>query len=225
MDFQKCKITHNKIYVSTLCHNSDKAFDKNSYAYKLAALSGGIAVTGLEMEKAEVQTETIEKIETFANNANAKTSVNVKKNNTKTLGEGNDRTYKIIFSTGLTTIKLDQKLKNGSLADKDSDGLKDWDEVNVKLIGNNLTKISYSDLPSLSDCVGKINLSYVTEGMAEIYRRLNLDGNRFKILPLISDPTDADSDNDGIIDKYDNNALKYCENNDDLKAMKKKLGM
>ncbi len=36
-----------RIYVSTLCPNDTEPFDISSHAYELAALSGGIAVTGV----------------------------------------------------------------------------------------------------------------------------------------------------------------------------------
>ncbi|MCD7840615.1 MAG: hypothetical protein LUG46_08335, partial [Erysipelotrichaceae bacterium] len=113
-----------RIYVSTLCPNDTEPFDISSYAYELAALSGGIAVTGYDAsENTEVMTAEVESVEVYASNTDeTKTSSNVKKSLTDILGEGNEGVYKIISSTGWTKIKLKSQLKSTSLTDTDEDG-------------------------------------------------------------------------------------------------------
>ncbi len=234
-----------RIYVSTLCPNDTEPFDTSSYTYELATLSGGIAVTGcMADEDTEVMTAEVESIEFLSNDNTNNTSGTITKSLKQILGEGNEGVYKIISSAGLTTIKLNQPLTDGSDEDYDKDGLSDWGEVNTTLIYNmyakynhsypNVIKSSY--LPKLADCKDyytDINnqKAYVEsgyeifkqhmhdklleEGIAEEDIDAKIDETR--ILPINSNPADADSDNDGIIDTYDCNALKYCDNNDDIK--------
>ena len=139
----------NRIHVSTLCPNSSKEFDSDSYAYKLAQLSGGIAVSNYNTApETEVQDITSETVNVLASKAkSSKTSVSVSTNLIQILGEGNNGTYKIISSTGLTTIKLEQPLTEGSKEDYDKDGLSDWKEVNTTLIYNMYVKHNHSYTP------------------------------------------------------------------------------
>ena len=210
----------NRIHVSTLCPNSSKEFDSDSYAYKLAQLSGGIAVSNYNTApETEVQDITSETVNVLASKAkSSKTSVSVSTNLIQILGEGNNGTYKIISSTGLTTIKLEQPLTEGSKEDYDKDGLSDWKEVNTTLIYNMYVKhnhsytpvIKSSYLPTLADCKDYYtNLddqkAYVEEGYNAILKKFGEEKiNTYHILPINSDPTKIDSDGDGILD-----SIKY----------------
>lgn len=221
-----------RIHVSTICPNSDKPFNTDSYAYELAELSGGIAVTGYDNAETELQTAEVEAAEVPANSAESKTYTSVKNNLTEILGEGNNGTYKIISSTGLTAIKLKAQLKAASKTDTDEDGIYDWDEVCIEAIEelkeNKISdgKIKSGDLPSLLQVMSYYNKNkkgYVCGGF-EKYMNAN-GGNPFSalnctfILPINSDPTEVDSDGDGITDgsmlignaKYtdDEKPLKY----------------
>lgn len=137
-----------RIVVSTLCPNSDKAFDTDSYAYKLAALSGGIAVTGVDMvEETEMQVATVEMVGYLSSGSKNSTSGTVTKSLKQVLGEGNEGVYNVISSAGWTTIKLNKPLTEDSDEDYDKDGLSDWDEVNTTLIYNMYVKHNHSYTP------------------------------------------------------------------------------
>ncbi|MDE6254080.1 MAG: hypothetical protein K2M78_15855 [Lachnospiraceae bacterium] len=116
--------------------------------------------------------------------------------------------YKMILSTGLKIIILKSELNANSSTDTDGDGLTDWNEVNQKRVTVNsdgsvqlptykeyidkyvLYKPKYPEwcrrFENISDYFGK-NLDDI---MSEIY-----------VLPVRSDPTKTDSDDDGIPDK------------------------
>ena len=205
----------NRIHVSTLCPNSSKEFDSDSYAYKLAQLSGGIAVSNYNASpEPEVQDMTAKTVNVLASNAkSSNTSVSITKNLVQILGEGNDGTYKIISSIGLDTIKLNQKLTKGSAEDYDKDGISDWDEVCVEAIekinGDKITAgtIGSKDLPSLFQCMqyyiahgkGYVEtgfMKFVNENSGSPYSNLAY----IYVLPINSDPTEPDSDGDGFYD-------------------------
>ncbi len=217
-----------RIYVSTLCPNDAEPFDTSSYAYELATLSGGIAVTGYDAnEDTEVMTVEVESVEVYANDNEKIEVVNddINESLIAILGEGNEGVYKIISSAGLTTIKLDKPLTYGSDEDYDEDGLSDWDEVNTTLIYNmyakynhsypNVIKSSY--LPTLADCNDYYKNSdsqkvYVERGY-EIFINKNAgmyyqgdkekayaELSKLKILPINSNPSEPDTDGDGFYD-------------------------
>lgn len=219
-----------RIYVSTLCPNSDKAFDTSSYAYKLAQISGGIAVSNYNATtETEVKDITSETVNVLASKAkSSKTSVSVSKNLIQILGEGNTSKYKVINSAGLNTINLKQKLTKGSAEDYDKDGITDWNEVNTRLIYSILARdsssnvysestIAPSSLPTFADCRWYYSNSeepkfYVEQGYEQFVNKnaaMYYNGdkekvkeklNKIRILPLISDPTKPDSDGDGLLD-------------------------
>lgn len=223
-----------RIVVSTLCPNSDKAFDTDSYAYKLAALSGGIAVTGVDMvEETEMQVATVETVGYLSSGSKNSTSGTVTKSLKQVLGEGNEGVYNVISSAGWTTIKLNQPLTEGSDEDYDKDGLSDWDEVNTSLIYNMYVKhnhsytpiIKASYLPTLADCneyyKNSDNQKVYVENGYEIFINKNAgmyyqgdkekayaELSKLKILPICSDPTKVDSDGDRFWDCIDNNLSK-----------------
>ena len=224
----------NRIHVSTLCPNSSKEFDSDSYAYKLAQLSGGIAVSNYNAAtETEVQDITSETVNVLASKAkSSKTSVSVSTNLIQILGEGNTSKYKVINSAGLNTINLKQKLTKGSAEDYDKDGITDWNEVNTRLIYSILARDSSSNvysegtiapgsLPTFADCRWYYSNSeepkfYVEQGYEQFVNKnaaMYYNGdkekvkeklNKIRILPLISDPTKPDSDGDGILDCLNN---------------------
>lgn len=145
------------------------------------------------------------------------------------LGEGDDsNNYVIITSTGRTDVKLDEKLNKHSGTDTDLDSLSDWDEVNVDLIlkcmdGNpeypfpvnkNTNTIQNDWLPRYTDLYGKYSdQTYLQNGLEQWIRKNASGGNPhvnikdIRILPIHSNPVDADGDNDGVIDPYDSEPL------------------
>lgn len=213
-----------RIYVSTLCPNSAEPFDTDSYAYKLAELSGGIAVTGYDMvEETEIQSFSIEISKAMSSNTSSQNKVI--SNLRKILGEGDEGVYKIISSAGWTTIKLKNPLTEGSNEDYDKDGLSDWKEVNTNLIYTMYAKnnhsytpvIKSSYLPTLADCKSYYtninNQKIYVESGYEIFINKNAgmyyhgdkeaayaELSKLKILPIFSDPTKPDSDGDRIPD-------------------------
>ena len=220
-----------RIYVSTLCPNDTEPFDTSSYAYELAALSKGIAVTGYDMvNEIEIQSFNVEVNNAKSNHTSSKNKVT--SNLRQILGDGNEGVYKIISSAGLTTIKLNQPLTDGSNEDYDNDGLSDWDEVNTNLIYNMYAKnnhsytpvIKSSYLPTLADCKAyytdiSSQKIYVENGYEtfEKYMRNEMKDDgvaeedideeiaKVRLLPIYSDPTKVDSDGDGFWDCVDNN--------------------
>ena len=198
-----------RIYVSTLCPNNTEPFDTSSYAYELASLSKGIAVSCYEAnEDTEVMTAETEK---------TKTSTDVKNNLTDILGEGKNATYPVITSSGLIPIRLNKILEKDSSTDTDADGISDWKEVNVEIIeeicslNSNTETLRYDDLPTLGTCLDKFSkygYVYVEKGFNQLMSNepMNTVLN-YPILPIYSNPVDADSDNDGIPDIIDLNKL------------------
>ena len=112
-------------------------------------------------------------------------------------------TFMILKSNSLDEVILDDPLIKGGSTDSDKDGLTDSEEVNWgnELTGTNLIKITADgyELPTLNDLWGMIYIkySYSCENFPYADR---LDQ---KVLPLLSDPTEIDSDDDGIADPED----------------------
>ncbi|MCM1061651.1 MAG: cellulose binding domain-containing protein [Eubacterium sp.] len=154
----------------------------------------------------------------------------MKKNLVGILGEGkSNSSYRIISSTGLTDIKLDTALRADQHyemlglepTDTDKDGLNDWNEVNVELIKEvlndrndnskqgNISTINNDNLLTLRECADYVDLSYVKASFTKIFlfNRLVDNVDNIRILPILSNPVDADSDNDSIPDYCDNNKL------------------
>lgn len=115
--------------------------------------------------------------------------------------------FMIISSTGLKSITLKADLNPTNGNDSDLDGLTDWAEVNQKYI----TFDSDGDiiLPTFSEYTS-ILLPEITKSLNSLKRIMGLPtyegatvSNLFagiRILPIISDPTSHDGDNDGILD-------------------------
>ena len=219
-----------RINVSVICPNGTAK--ENSYVRKLVDASKGIFYSD---STSEVQVMTLNAAE---NNNDRKTTKadTIKKNVIEICGYGNGTKFKVILSTGLVgDIKLKARLCEGSLTDSDEDGLSDWDEVNIELVAkyaeinsqrlekkNGKYIIKTNNLPTIAQILSSDNWKSYTENVPDKLMRYAtaagvIDKDDWRILPINSNPCDADSDNDGIIDKYDKNTLKYCENNNDIK--------
>lgn len=119
--------------------------------------------------------------------------------------------YMVTIANSWKKIKLKGILDPDSNTDTDEDGLADWDEVNNKLISFNAD--GSPQLLKFGECTSLPNRSYVYNGLS----RFNLNSaspstgdtlfdfvNRdVYVLPIISDPTNKDSDEDDILDYYD----------------------
>ena len=103
-------------------------------------------------------------------------------------------------------------IKNNELADTDGDELYDFEEIMFETKeGNDLITFDASGnavLPNFEDCTGALpwnrRIFYVEEGLrryADVAKFQDL--YKLRILPIKSDPTEGDSDGDGIIDYND----------------------
>ncbi len=98
-----------------------------------------------------------------------------------------------------------------------NDHLTDWEEVGVDYWTDpDMGLMSYDDegnaiLPTIMDCLEFTELTYVEEGLKRCQQDLKYNFGEAirgkRVLPILSDPTRADSDGDGIVDKYDPNPL------------------
>lgn len=133
-----------------------------------------------------------------------------------------------ILSSGYEAVELKGRLNKYNNIDTDyeecaegeddlhkNDHLTDWEEVGVDYwVKEGL--MSYDDdgnavLPTIKECMDFTELSYVEKGL-ERYKQtlgINFDVAIYSVLvlPILSDPTRADSDGDGIVDKYDPHPL------------------
>ena len=147
------------------------------------------------------------------------------------LGEGNDNTnFRVITSTGLLPIKLDTPLRPQSYyddmqedaTDTDKDGLSDWDEVDTIAIAEHISGNIYGDADFVSKkrMIANSDLPTLMQRARDIFKYKNyiVDINKWfeeayqgsrgiNVLPIRSIPVDADSDNDGVIDKNDSARL------------------
>ena len=178
-----------RINVSVICPNGTAK--ENSYVRKLVDASKGIFYSD---STSEVQVMTLNAAEN--NNDRKTTKVDtIKKNVIEICGYGNGTEFKVILSTGLVgDINLKARLCEGSLIDSDEDGLSDWDEVNIELVAK------YAEINSqrLEKRNGTENVPYKLMRYATAAGVIDKDD--WRILPINSDPTKADSDDDGFFD-------------------------
>lgn len=217
-----------RINVSVICPNGEAK--EGSYAEKLVNASKGIFYSDNTQEvQAQVMSLNLA-ANNNEQAKNPKTSAGdaVDTNIVEILGNGDERWYNAITSTSATSlsIHLREKLNKNSNTDTDGDGISDWNEINVKLIEEftgNKTKISNSDLPTFEVLSNKMqewvnsqktdsSLFYVEQGYNQLINKnagmyyrgdkeaAKADINKIPILPLISDPSLADSDGDGFFD-------------------------
>jgi hypothetical protein len=132
---------------------------------------------------------------------------------------GAEVVVKIISSTGLKRLGADfskerileyykaYKSGNGDhLTDTDGDGLGNYKEI---AFGSKLIKFTPDmELPTLSDCINYSNYTYVVDGLTR-YKKNKTGNDPVKweslinsvlVLPIFSDPTSVDGDEDGILD-------------------------
>lgn len=124
-----------------------------------------------------------------------------------------------IVPTGWKHIVLDGVLDAENGVNSDMDTLSDWEEVNTE-------RISWDTdgsviLPTVQDCIDFVEKTYAEEGLTRykasqqapgmpttvFEKYLNYVLNNSYILPLHSDPTEVDSDGDGLDDYLDNQPL------------------
>jgi hypothetical protein len=95
--------------------------------------------------------------------------------------------------------------------DTDDDGLFDWDEVDIEFISNfvrfspspHINNIQTSYLPSLKDFIKHYEWKFYAEDMDEKLVQKYGDTHlidEYRILPILSAPTEPDSDGDGFYD-------------------------
>lgn len=138
-----------------------------------------------------------------------------------------DVKYDAILLTGYETIQLNAQLNSKNNMDSDyvecaedddlhtNDHLTDWEEVGVdhwvKVGLMSVDESGNAKLPTIKECMDFTGLSYVEKGLERYKQTLGINFDvaiySVRVLPIISDPTRADSDGDGIVDKYDPNPL------------------
>lgn len=131
--------------------------------------------------------------------------------------------YKIITANNYETITLDSVLRKNSGTDTDKDKLSDWQEINTELIERlkpgaaDKGYLTMNDMPTISDIIIAIGRN---DGTLEINESSSALKNFIKkygatpyhallspVTPIKSNPIDADSDNDGVIDRFDSMPL------------------
>lgn len=121
-----------------------------------------------------------------------------------------EKIYQIISSVGLVGLPNDfGEINYNSKQDYDQDSLIDVDEIYFDVIGadgNKLVTVNPNGivkLPSFMECVAAGG-TYVESGLQRIYQSGDvaiLDHlYEIKVLPIKSDPTNKDSDGDGLLD-------------------------
>ena len=124
--------------------------------------------------------------------------------------------FSAILATGYQTVELKEELNSFNDCHSDDDNITDWDEVDVDYWAS-CGLITFDDnnnvvLPTVEQCMNYSEASYVVEALDRLQSELGKDfGDAIAlqhIMPISSDPTQEDSDGDGIIDKYDPNKLK-----------------
>ena len=221
-----------RINVSVICPNGTAK--ENSYVRKLVDASKGIFYSD---STSEVQVMTLNAAENNNDSEPSKvqkTNVGdaVNTNIVEVLGEGDGRYYSVITSTGFVKdIILDTPLrsndqytkKNKVPTDTDKDGIYDWDEVNTEFILNldknaNISDRDYiitSQLPTIEEMINEYDWRFYVKnvyGKVYSYKASHLKEKSIFILPIISDPTSIDSDDDGFLD---NAYVNYYENVDE----------
>ncbi|MBD5104146.1 MAG: lipase family protein [Ruminococcaceae bacterium] len=119
-----------------------------------------------------------------------------------------DQSFSAILITGYQLIELKGKLSAYNNIDTDDDTLTDWEEVGVEhWIENGLITYDVSGnimLPTIEKCMGFTECSYVEEGLERFQSDYGINFGAAiagaRVLPIKSDPTNKDSDFDGVDD-------------------------
>ncbi|MDE7360316.1 MAG: cellulose binding domain-containing protein [Oscillospiraceae bacterium] len=125
--------------------------------------------------------------------------------------------YMVTIANSWKKITLKKALDPDSDTDTDDDGLKDWDEVNNELIS--FDSDGSPKLLKFDECTSLPHRRFVNDGLRRFYSSLPYPttGNilldilyhDLYVLPIISDPTEVDSDGDGFDDAVDPERLIY----------------
>ena len=114
-------------------------------------------------------------------------------------------TYDIIVPTKWKKITLKSKLTPNGTTNSDTDSLTDWEEVDTSKIKVNSDDSIELPVFSMADLVGHLT-KFNQNGD---YNFLVNDFAPRYYLPILSDPTDEDTDDDGLNDDVDREPLKY----------------
>lgn len=132
--------------------------------------------------------------------------------------------FDAIVPTGWKHIVLDGILNAENGVNSDTDELTDWEEVNIDLISWDTDGTVI--LPTIQDCITNVDDAYARDGLkryresvydreepvpgmptSDFLKYLDYVINSTNILPIHSDPTEADTDGDGLGDFLDNQPL------------------
>lgn len=127
--------------------------------------------------------------------------------------------YVVKLPANYKEIHLHGVLDPDNQVNSDEDSLTDWKEVDT-------TKISWGGegeiiLPTLQECMGYTEKLYAVNGLLRITEKMFIDGipmsefekrmndalNNIPLLPILSNPCDADTDGDGLNDDVDANPM------------------
>ena len=119
--------------------------------------------------------------------------------------------FNAIVPTGWKHIVLDGILDAKNGVNSDTDELTDWQEVNTKYISWDTDGSVI--LPTIQECIDFVDVPYAAEGLeryklvkGEHIPLINVEAyidyvlNSTYILPIFSDPTNADTDGDGLLE-------------------------
>lgn len=123
--------------------------------------------------------------------------------------------FNVILPTGYNQITLSQPLNSSNGANSDTDSLTDWEEVNTNMISWDAN--GEIVLPTIYECMQSTEVSYAQSGLDRFFAEPEIPGmiltniDRYmdylahtrEILPIYSDPTEEDTDQDGILDDED----------------------
>ena len=126
------------------------------------------------------------------------------------------RSFPVISLTGWNVIELAAPPEVGSNIDTDLDGLTDLEEIDIWMLTIENGKYV---LPSVNECINSIDKPYVQEGISRFFDDMSevaKDGFQIqaicketRVLPIISNPINEDSDGDGIYDAGDIRRLVF----------------
>ncbi len=120
--------------------------------------------------------------------------------------------FEIKIANNWKTITLDGILDENNGVNSDTDDLTDWEEVNTDMLSWDTDGSII--LPTVQQCFGYTAKSYVENGLSRLEWGLFTLGfptspveeyliyvlDNIQVLPIYSDPTDEDTDGDGLLD-------------------------
>ncbi len=125
---------------------------------------------------------------------------------------GNDQTeFEALVGTKWKTIKLKDVLNASNGVNSDTDSLTDWQEVNTRLLKWN--DDGSFELPTCKEVISRFEyietLLSFARWIGTSYEKPLSNILERKVLPILSDPTEDDSDGDLDFDDIDPHPLKY----------------